>query len=158
MSDSMPQDASTILGALRAYLVAVAQIAALMGQGYEARIRPEQIPLNTPYRVGSPHLVYQRLGTRDIRTLRGTTQNLHPSTVQVDVWSKDAQERDNLAQAVRLAMRPERFRGRWNGLEIRDVEKDFDGDTSSSAQDGSEEIDWRTTFRFTVWHRNLTEV
>lgn len=150
-------DVYSIVAVTVAHLKIATQIQTLMGTGYATRIRPEVVPLEEDYALGKPHLVVQRIGTTHVRPLSGETFSFHQSNVQVDVWAKDAQERDNLAQAVRLAMRPNRFRGVRSGLDIRDVSLDLDTDSSSSAVDGSEELDWRTMLRFSIWHRNLTE-
>ena len=158
MSDATLLSPPSILAAVGAYLVVPEQIRDLMGAGHEARIRPESVPMRERFAKGSPHLVYTRISTEHLRVLHGETRSLHRSVVQIDVYAKDAQERESLAHAVRMAMRPNRFRGVWADVEIRDVSLDLDVDSSSDPADGTEEMDWRTMLRFTIRHRNLTEV
>lgn len=145
-------DAATILSALRAYLVQVTAITTLLGTGYAARIKPSQIEQG----IAGDHLTLHRLDTRDIRKLHGETFTFHDSDVQINVWARDVQDRENLAEQVRIAMR--RFTGEWGGVQIRSVEKTGDHDDDFDEQDGGEGRDWRTVLRFTVWHRNLQEV
>lgn len=151
-------DAPDVVASVLAYLGVVPQVTALMGAGYSARMRPGAVPMLSASEARKPVIVARRLDTRRTRVLRGKRQNLARSFVQVDVWAKTDQERTNLAAAVRDAMVPERFHGVWLGLEIRDLSCESDGDSSEDAQDGSEERDWRCLFRFSIWHRNLTEV
>jgi hypothetical protein len=151
-------DAPDIVASVVAYLGTVSQVVAIMGAGHAARIRPGAVPTLSASEARKPCIVARRLDTRRTRVLRGKRQNLARSFVQVDVWAKTDQIRTNLADAVRNAMTPERFHGQWLGLEIRDLSCDSDGDSSEDAADGSEERDWRCLFRFSIWHRNLTEV
>ena len=151
-------DAPDIVGSVVAYLGTVTQISTLMGMGHTARIRPGMVPRGSAADARKSAIVAQRLDMRRVRTLRGKRQNLARSFVQVSVYAKTDQERTNLAHAVREAMRPERFHGQWLGLEIRDLSVETDSDSFEDANDGTDAPDWRATFRFSIWHRNLTEV
>lgn len=155
--DAPATDARDIGASVVSYLKTVAQVQSLMGSGYASRIRPGMIPQETSFEPESPHVTVMRIETRHERTLRGRRQDLTRSFVQVDVWAKTDQERTNLAAAVRAALRPERFHGYWLGLEIRDLSIETDADSDEDAGDGSEERDWRTLFRLSIWHRN-TEI
>lgn len=140
--------------AVNAFLVQWASLLLAMGAGAEQRIRPEEVPAGVGVGEGGSTVVHQRLGTDDIRPLRGEVQQLHESRVQVTIAARTSAERDRVAQQVRLAMRA--FRGDWGGIQIRSVGKDIDFDSRSDSA-GAGERDWLCTQRYTVWHRNPQE-
>lgn len=149
----MPVDVSTIDGSVRAYLAQWAAILALMGSNAEARIRTERIPSS----AGSGDRIrVQRLDTDDVRTLRGDVIRNHTSRVQVDVFSRTGKGRDNLASAVRLAMRRFPSWG-WGDLQIIGIAKTVDQNVPEDPMDGSEEADYRALMQFDITHKNLSE-
>ena len=148
--------APSIKTALNAFLTVHGGVLEAMGFDPLPRIRLEIVPQGTPFAAGKPLLVYQRLGTSDIRILRGTVGPLHSSRFQIRVVAKDSVERDVLAQTVDRSLKRD-FRGEWGGVFIESVAKDSDSDSSNDA-DGGSERDWACVLRFTAWHRNNLEV
>lgn len=147
-------DATTAAGAVRAFLAQWAQIGVLMGLNYAGRIRTDRIPSSEGT---GDRIRIQRIDTDEKRVLTGRVLRNHVSRVQVDVFSRVPQRRDNLAQEVRIAMRAFAVSGGWGNLQIIAVAKVVDQDLADDPQDGSEDADYRTLFQFDVSHKNLTE-
>ncbi len=142
-----------ILRGLRDYLSARTAITDLMGAGAADRIRPEALEQGA---VG-PAIVFHRVQTTYTKVLRGSIQQLRASTIQVDVWTDDADMRELLAEQVRKAIRT--WTGTYGGVVIESVEApEFDGDTNEPPDDASEERYWRTVLRYVVHHRNVEDV
>lgn len=157
MTGPAPTDvnASPLSAAFSAYLRQFIPLTTAMGPNGASRIYLDVAPTKSGYGPGAADVVFQELNEPRPRLLDGTPVPLVDAIWQIDVYAKTAQQRSNVAKAMRTALRL--WRGEWSGHVIRDVSIEMDRGTSDSADDGSEERDWRHTFRVRVWHRNNEE-
>jgi hypothetical protein len=93
--------------ALRAYVLADAATAAIVGQ----RMYPRGLPQGPTF----PALVYSRVDTRRLHDLDGP-DGLPRARVQVTAWGSSVQAATDLAAAVRKRL--DGFRGAWGAVTI----------------------------------------